>query len=77
MYPITIREIGPGFIAAKERFITRDSGTFTWKGVDNAEVKLYIYDETGDRIKAGSKGKVVNGKITLDVPVNGMIIAEL
>ena len=77
MYPITIREIGPGFIAAKERFITRHSGTFIWKGVDNADVTLYIYNETGDRIKAGSKGKVVNGKITLDVPENGMIIAEL
>ncbi|MBQ9786738.1 MAG: hypothetical protein IJW33_01025 [Lentisphaeria bacterium] len=77
MYPITISEIGPGFIAGKERFITRSSGTFTWKGVDNADVKLYIYDETGDRIKAGSKGKVVNGKITLTVPENGLVIAEL
>ena len=77
LYPITVTEIGPGFVAGKERFITRKSGTFTWKSVANAKAELFVYNSKGIRINIGKRTNVVNGKIKLDVPANGLVIAEV
>jgi hypothetical protein len=77
LYPITVTEIGPGFVAGKERFITRKSGTFTWKSVANIQAELFVYNSKGIRINIGKRTNVVNGKIKLDVPANGLVIAEV
>lgn len=76
LYPITVTEIGPGFVAGKERFCTSKSGTFTWAGVDNGVAELFIYNESGNRINKGSFADIINGKITLSVPKGGIVIAE-
>ena len=77
LYPITVTEIGPGFVAAKERFITRKSGTFNWSGINNGKANLYIYNEQGIRINKGQTTNINNNKIKLDVPKNGLVIAEI
>ena len=76
LYPVTVTEIGPGFVAAKERFSTSKSGTFTWKGVTDGTAELFIYNAEGNRINKGSRTGIVNGKITLNVPPKGLVIAE-
>lgn len=76
LYPLTITEIGPGFVAAKERLIVEKSGTFNWRGCKDGEVELYIYDVNGNRNQHGTKGMVANEKITLTVPKKGLVIAE-
>ena len=77
LYPITVTEIGPGFVAAKERLIVEKSGTFNWRGCKNGEVELYIYNADGNRIQYGTKGMVTNEMIALTVPEKGLVIAEM
>lgn len=73
---MTITEIGPGFIAARERFIARESGVYAWAGVSDGEVEIFAYNEEGIRVQKGTKAKIVNGSIKLEVPPNGLVIAE-
>ena len=77
-YPITVIRIMPGGIVGKERLLTAVSGEFEWPGVpDGTQAILYCYNENGDRINIGSKATVRAGKITLNVPRNGLVYAEL
>ena len=76
LYPITVTEIGPGFVAGKERFCTSKSGKYTWDAIDNGQAELFIYNKDGNRIKIGTFAKIVNSQITIDVPPNGLVIAE-
>ena len=76
LYPVTVTEIGPGFVAARERFIAMKSGTYAWTGVTDGEVELFVYDVKGNRIRKGAKAKIAAGKIKLDVPEKGLVIAE-
>jgi hypothetical protein len=77
LYPITIRKLGPGWIEAQERLISRVSRTFSWPG-RAATLRLYRYDSRGDllgrpdlvRIKAGQR-------FDLRVPKDGLVIAEI
>ena len=77
LYPITIRKLGPGWIEAEERLISRVSRTFSWPGRAVA-LRLYRYDSHGDllgrpdlvRIKAGQR-------FDLRVPKDGLVIAEI
>ncbi len=79
LYPITIRAIGPGVIEGEQRLITTHSGSFKWPGRD-ATVTLYAYDENGDLMNRTTLTKVKTdaaGMLTITVPPNGMVIAEL
>ena len=76
LYPVTITELGPGFVAAKERFIARESGVYTWEGVSDGEAEIFAYNEDGVRVQKGVKAKIVDGRIKLEVPPNGLVIAE-
>ena len=76
LYPLTITEIGPGFVAARERFIARESGVYAWAGVSDGEVEIFAYNEDGTRVQKGAKAKIVNGSIKLEVPPKGLAIAE-
>lgn len=53
MYPITIEEIGEGWIKGKERIITLNSGEYTFG--DKSLVDVYFYDKNG---KETTEGKV-------------------
>ena len=76
-YPLTITELGQGVICARERIIVDHSGTFTWCGVDSGTAELFVYDASGDRLPDTGTVSVVDGKITLTCPENGLVIAEL
>ena len=76
LYPVTVTEIGPDFVAAKERLIVAKSGTFRWAGAKDGEAELYVYDVGGNRIRHGAKAAVKDGRIKLDVPDDGLVIAE-
>ena len=69
LYPVTITEIGSGFIA-------RERGVYNWEGVSDGEVEIFAYNEDGDRIQKGVRAEIVNGRIKLDVPPKGLVIAE-
>ena len=59
--------------------ITTHSGSFKWPGRD-ATVTLYAYDENGDLMNRTTLTKVKTdaaGMLTITVPPNGMVIAEL
>jgi hypothetical protein len=76
LYPVTVTEIGPGFVAARERFIVMKSGTYSWTGAADGEAELFVYNAEGKRIRNGSRAKIADGKITLEVPDHGLVIAE-
>jgi hypothetical protein len=82
LYPLTIRELGPGTVTGEERLITTKAGTFDWPG-RAASVRLYVYDEKGDlagkdTVSYGSCIKTEAGKpLTLTVPKDGLVIAEI
>ncbi|MBQ6472687.1 MAG: hypothetical protein IJJ33_11935 [Victivallales bacterium] len=76
LYPVTVTEIGPGFVAARERFIARESGVYAWAGVPDGEAEIFAYDEGGNRVQKGARAKIVDGRIKLDVPPKGLVIAE-
>ncbi len=76
LYPLTVSEIGPGFVVGRERLITEHSGTFNWPDAAGSEAELFIYDSKGNRIEKGRKVKIVSGRIELKVPEKGLVIAE-
>jgi hypothetical protein len=49
LYPMTVREIGPGWIVGEERIATTVSRKFPWPG---GEVRRYAYDAKGELLDA-------------------------
>ena len=77
LYPLTIRDLGPGTVTGEERLITTKSGSFDWPG-RAASVRLYVYDEKGDLTGKDTVLKAEVGKpLPLTVPKDGMVIAEI
>jgi hypothetical protein len=77
LYPLTIRDLGPGTVTGEERLITAKTGSFDWPG-RAASVRLYVYDEKGDLTGKDTVVKTEAGKpLTLTVPKDGMVIAEI
>lgn len=76
LYPITVREIGPGFVVGQERLITTVSRFFDWPGAAG-KVKLYRYDKNGTRIDAEAEVEAKAGEpLPIQVPADGLVIAE-
>jgi hypothetical protein len=77
LYPLTIRDLGPGTVTGEERLITTKSGAFDWPG-RAASVRLYVYDEKGDLTGKDTLLKAEAVKpLALTVPKDGMVIAEI
>jgi hypothetical protein len=77
LYPLTIRDLGPGTVTGEERLITTQGGSFNWPG-RAASVRLYIYDEKGDLAGKDTVLKTEAGKpLALTVPKDGLVIAEV
>lgn len=75
-YPLTIQQLGPGFIIGRERIITTVSRDFDWPGVSGA-IRLYRYGADGSLIAPPARQTMVRGKpLTLTVPADGLVIAE-
>ena len=67
-----------GGIVGRERLITLNSGEYEWPGTpDGSVAELFIYSSAGVQVNKGRTAKVENGKIKLQVPKDGMVIAEL
>lgn len=49
LYPATPLELHSGYIIARERIITKQSGFFGWE--DNSKHEIHVYDESGREIK--------------------------
>lgn len=77
LYPITIRELGPGWITARERLASCVSRSFDWPGRP-AKVRLYCYDGNGNlsgRPELLAIG--AGGRFEAAVPPGGLVIAEI
>lgn len=76
LYPITVVELGPGFVVGQERLISTVSRPFTWPGAAGT-VRLYRYDKAGTRLPAEADVTLPPGQaLVLQVPEGGLAIAE-
>jgi hypothetical protein len=77
LYPITIRELGPGCVTGRERIISTIPGSYAWPG-RAATVRFYVYDAAG-KLLARDETRQIGADATLDlqVPESGMVIAEV
>ena len=75
LYPITVREIGPGWVMGEERLTTTVSGTYRWPG-RATKLRLYRYNAEGELqrpvpvVEAGPEFRA-------EVPERGLLIAEV
>ena len=77
LYPITVREIGPGFVVGEERLITTDSGRHRWPG-RAASVRVYRYNSRGNLLGRDPVTRVdANEAYPIEVPPQGLVIAEV
>jgi len=77
LYPITIREIGPGCVKGEERLITTVTGRYDWPG-RRARVRLYRYGAEGDLLDRDTVVEVdADRELELKVPEKGLVIAEI
>ncbi|NUP99534.1 MAG: hypothetical protein HUU35_06735, partial [Armatimonadetes bacterium] len=67
-YPLTVTELGPGWVAGRERLITTVARPLPWP----APVKVYRYDATGALL--GSE--TLPAATAVEVPAGGLVIAE-
>ena len=74
LYPITVREIGPGWVVGGERIITTVSRSFDWTG-EARDVRVLRYSSEGDLLEVGEPIRV-DGEFVADVPEGGLLIAE-
>ncbi|HQM50625.1 MAG TPA: hypothetical protein PLJ71_18200 [Candidatus Hydrogenedentes bacterium] len=77
LYPITIRELGPGWILGEQRLITVKSGSYRWPD-SNERVRLYVYDAAGNLSSVSEPLPVAAGEpLRVEVPGYGLVIAEI
>ena len=75
-YPLTVRELGPGWVAGEERLITSVAGAFDWPGREGA-ARLYRYDSTGALVSSDEIIDTVAGvAFEAVLPEGGLLIAE-
>jgi hypothetical protein len=60
MYPITPKEIGPGFVLGEERIHTTVNGRFAFS--DYAPADIYVVDSKGNRVETGMAKQVLEGE---------------
>ena len=76
LYPLTVREIGPGWVIGDERIATIISGSYQLRQA-RGKINLYRYDDSGKLINNKPVTQFITGKLLqIDVPKNGLVIAE-
>ncbi|MBI2300094.1 MAG: hypothetical protein HYU66_14315, partial [Armatimonadetes bacterium] len=74
LYPLTVREIGPGWVVGEERVVTTVSRKFEWSP-KGGKARLWTYGPDGQR--AGEAAEIaVEGAVSVTVPAGGMVILE-
>jgi hypothetical protein len=77
LYPLTIQQLGAGFVIGKERLITTVPGPFKWPA-QGGRVVLYRYTKDGARLAAEPALVLKPGQaFTAQIPDGGLVIAEL
>lgn len=77
LYPLTVREIGPGTVTGEQRLITLHSGEYNWPGRD-AHVRLYEYNSAGELVSRDTVVSLTSAeRLTATVPEKGLLIAEV
>ena len=77
LYPMTVREIGPGVVVGEERLIASATRTVPWPPRAGT-VRVYRYDREGALLPMAPDRAVAAGEaFTLEVPEAGLVIAEL
>ena len=75
-YPITIEEVGPGWVVGRQRVVTTVTRSFAGPA-EGGRVRLYRYDRQGTRIDAEADVTAPKGgPLSVVVPDGGMVIAE-
>jgi len=74
-YPITVEELGPGWVVGRERIVTTVSRQFDWSPEPGPEALLYRYDKTGALLDK-TPATATDGRLSLEVPEGGLVIAE-
>jgi hypothetical protein len=76
LYPITVLEIGAGFVVGQERIATTLSRAFDWPG-GVGKARVYRYDHLGTRLPAEADIELPGGTpVAIEVPEGGLVIAE-
>ena len=77
LYPITVREIGPGWVKGEERLATTVNAKYDWPG-RAGRVRIYRYESDGS---LASRNETVSMRaddaLDVDVPKDGLVIGEL
>jgi len=74
LYPMTVKEIGPGWIVGQERIATVVSGRFPWPG---GTVRRYAYDAKGELLDAPAVvERVEEGEVEVKVEEGGLVVVE-
>jgi len=74
LYPMTVKQIGPGWIVGNERIATTVSREFPWPG---GVVRRYAYDADGQLLDSPQAVETLpEGEIAVEVPDGGLVIAE-
>ncbi|NLF16870.1 MAG: hypothetical protein GX595_06380, partial [Lentisphaerae bacterium] len=72
-FPLTVQEVHPGWILARERLVISDSGRYGWPG-ETVPARLYVWQE--DLIEQPVRDLVVDGAVAIEVPARGLAILE-
>jgi hypothetical protein len=74
LYPMTVKEIGPGWIVGEERIATVVSRSFPWPG---GRVRRCVYDPGGELLDQPAIVETLPaGQIAVEVPAGGLAIFE-
>ena len=68
LYPITIQELGPGWVKGRERMVSTVSGSHDWPG-RAATVRLYVYDAKGELLSRDETRRIAALDNVAIVPV--------
>jgi len=76
LYPITVTELGPGWVVGRERIATIESRIFSWPH-GGGKVKLYRYEASGNLMPETPIVSVTAGQtLKIQVPDKGLVVAE-
>jgi hypothetical protein len=74
LHPMTVREIGPGWIIGEERIATIVSGKFPWPG---GSLRRFAYDAKGELLDAPAVVETLEeGEVEVKVEEGGMVVVE-
>jgi len=75
LYPMTIDELGPGYIIGRERVVAMASRSFAWPA-EWPRVRQYRYDAAGTLVAPPAEAERTGDTLEVQVPDGGLVIVE-